>query len=68
MIGVRAGEYGRRDPTGGMHNRQAVEALAAGGVFRPHIGASFAFDELPDAYRALAGGQVAGKIVIGERA
>jgi NADPH2:quinone reductase len=67
VIGVRAGEYGRRDPAGGAQNRQAVEALAARGVFRPHIGARFGFDELPDAYRALAGGQVAGKIVIGDQ-
>ena len=64
VIGVRAGEYGRRDPAGGVQNRQAIEALAARGVFRPHIGARFGFEQLPDAYRALAGGQVAGKIVI----
>ena len=64
VIGVRAGEYGRRDPVRGEQNRQAVEALAARGLFRPHIGARFAFDRLPDAYRALASRQVAGKVVI----
>ena len=64
VVGVRAGEYGRRDPARGLQNRQAVEALAAHGLFRPHIGARFAFAQVPDAYRALAERRVAGKIVI----
>jgi NADPH2:quinone reductase len=64
IVGVRAGEYGRRDPERGLQNRQAVEALAARGLFRPHIGARFAFGRLPDAYRAMAERRVAGKIVI----
>ena len=64
VIGVRAGEYGRRDPERGLQNRQAVEALAAQGLFRPHIGARFAFQQLPEAYRAMAERRVAGKIVI----
>jgi len=64
VIGVRAGEYGRRDPVRGLQNRQAVEALAAQGLFRPRIGARFAFEQLPEAYRALAERRVAGKIAI----
>jgi NADPH2:quinone reductase len=64
VVGVRAGEYGRRDPERGLQNRQAVEALAARGLFRPHIGARFAFEQLPEAYRAMAARRVAGKIVI----
>jgi NADPH2:quinone reductase len=64
LVGVRAGEYGRRDPERGAQNRQAVDALAARGCFRPQIGARFAFEQLPDAYRALAAGAVPGKVVI----
>jgi NADPH2:quinone reductase len=64
VIGVRAGEYGRRDPERGAQNRQAVEALASQGLFRPHIGARFTFEQLPEAYRAMAERRVAGKIVI----
>ena len=64
VVGVRAGEYGRRDPERGAQNRQAVEALAAQGLFRPHIGARFAFEQLPEAYRAMAARRAAGKIVI----
>jgi NADPH2:quinone reductase len=64
VVGVRAGEYGRRDPERGAQNRQAVEALAAQGLFRPRIGARFAFDRLPEACSAMAQRRVAGKIVI----
>ncbi|HOM14354.1 MAG TPA: NADPH:quinone oxidoreductase family protein [Rubrivivax sp.] len=64
VIGVRAGEAARRDPERGLQNRQAVQALAARGLFRPHIGARFGFEQLPQAYRALAGRGVAGKVVI----
>jgi NADPH2:quinone reductase len=64
LIGVRDGEYGRRDPVRGAQNRQAVHALAAQGVFRPLIGARFGFEQLPDALRALAGRAAAGKIVL----
>ena len=64
VVGVRAGEYGRRDPARGEENRRAVEALAAQGLFRPTIGARFAFEQAREAYRALAARQVAGKIVL----
>jgi NADPH:quinone reductase len=64
VVGVRAGEYARRDPVRGLQNRLAVDALAAQGLFRPHIGARFAFEQLPEACRAMAARQVAGKIVV----
>lgn len=64
VMGVRAGEYGRRDPVRGEQNRQAIEALAARGVFTPLIGARFPFEQAKEAYRALAGRGVAGKVVI----
>ena len=64
VLGVRAGESARRHPRRGAENRQAVEALTAQGVFTPHIGARFAFEQAPEAYRAMATQQVAGKIVL----
>ncbi|HMO44692.1 MAG TPA: NADPH:quinone oxidoreductase family protein [Rubrivivax sp.] len=64
VIGVRAGEYGRRDPQRGEENRRAVEALAARGLFRPHIGARLPFAQAKDAYRAMAERRAAGKIVL----
>ena len=64
VIGVRAGEFARRDPQRGDENRRAVDALASQGVFTPFIGARFAFDAAPDAYRAMAERRVVGKIVL----
>ncbi|MGL6112225.1 MAG: NADPH:quinone oxidoreductase family protein [Rubrivivax sp.] len=64
VVGVRAGEYGRRDPERGLQNRQAVDRLAAAGLFKPYIGARFAFEQAPEAYRAMAARRMAGKIVL----
>ncbi len=64
VIGVRAGEFARRDPQRGDENRRAVDALTAQGVFTPFIGARFAFEHAPDAYREMAERRVAGKIVL----
>ena len=49
IIGVRAGEYGRRFPDKGRENIVTIDALAAAGL-KPHIGARF---DLADALNAL---------------
>ncbi len=49
IIGVRAGEYGRRFPQAGAENIAAIDAFAEAGL-KPHIGASF---DLADGYQAL---------------
>lgn len=64
IVGVRAGEYGRRDPVRGAEHQQAIEDLARAGVFRPHIGACFPLAEASAAMACLAAGQVPGKIVV----
>ena len=35
VIGVRAGEYGRKDPIGGMENNQAIREICEKGHFDP---------------------------------
>jgi NADPH:quinone reductase len=50
IIGVRAGEYGRRFPDKGRENIEAIDALAAGGL-KSHIGARF---DLSDGMAALS--------------
>ena len=64
MIGVRAGEAGRRDPAQGRANDQAICELAKAGLLRPHIGARFAFVDALDAMRALRERKYPGKLVI----
>lgn len=64
LIGVRAGEYGRRLPAQGRDDRAAVSRLAAAGVLKPHIGARFALADAVAALDALRQRRVLGKIVV----
>lgn len=64
VIGVRAGEFIRRDRAAGARVMGEVDALAAQGVLKPHIGARFALHDGMQALRTLARGQSIGKIVV----
>lgn len=64
IIGVRAGEYGRRDPLRGAENVCEIDRLAEAGVFKPYIGARLPLDQAIDGLRMLGQGNVTGKVVI----
>lgn len=64
VVGVRAGEYGRHFPDHGREHRAAVRRLIDTGVIRPLIGARFPLARAVEAFQALAGRQVPGKIVV----
>jgi NADPH2:quinone reductase len=64
ILGVRAGEYGRRDPQRGAENVREIDRLASAGVFRPYIGARLSIDQAVEGLRMLAAGQVTGKVVV----
>jgi len=64
IIGVRAGEVGRRDPVQGAENVRAIDRLASIGVFKPYIGARLPLSQAIDGLRLLGEGQVTGKVVI----
>ena len=64
VVGVRAGEYGRRFPEQGREHAAAVLHLLASGVLRPVIGARFALGDAVAALAAMAGRSVTGKIVV----
>jgi len=64
LVGVRAGEYGRRDPEAGKANMEAVDALAAAGLIKPYICARFPLEKSLDAMRMLQKRDVVGKVVI----
>ena len=63
IIGVRAGEYGRRFPEQGRENIEAIDALAAAGL-RPHIGARFDLSDGLDALRCLQSRTAIGRIAL----
>lgn len=63
IIGVRAGEYGRRFPELGRENIEAIDALAAVGL-KPHIGARFDLSEGLAALNAVRDRAVIGRCIL----
>lgn len=64
LVGVRAGEYGRRFPAHHVEHLAAVKHLAEAGVLKPAIGARFALAQAREALAAMAARTVTGKIVV----
>ena len=64
VVGVRAGEYGRRFPERGKENMAAIWKWAAEGKTRPRIHAELPLDKWREAYRLLIDREVVGKVVI----
>lgn len=64
VVGVRAGEYGRRDPEAGRRNIEAIDRLAAEGRIDPYVCATFPLDHAVEAMRMLQNRQAVGKVVI----
>ena len=64
VMGVRAGEYGRRFPDRGRENLDAIWALAGEGRIRPRVHAELPLDQWRSAFDLLANRQVVGKVVI----
>lgn len=64
IVGVRAGEYGRRFPEKGRENQAAVWAMAAERRIRPRVHASYALEDWRAAFDAMAAGEIIGKVVL----
>lgn len=64
IIGVRAGEFGRRDPAGGARVREEIDALVASGRYRPFIGMERPLERANEVFAAMATGTLIGKAVV----
>jgi NADPH2:quinone reductase len=64
VMGVRAGEYGRRFPQRGIEDRAAIWRLAEEGRLRPRVHAELALENWREAFELLARREVIGKAVI----
>ena len=64
VMGVRAGEYGRRFPERGVENLATIDALAARGAIRPHVHAALPLSQWREGFDMLATRQVVGKVVL----
>ena len=64
IIGVRAGEYGRRDPVRGKENVDAIKKLADEGHLKPYICRKFKLDEAKEAIQFLYQRKLVGKVAV----
>lgn len=64
LIGVRAGEYGRRFPERGRENLDAIARLAADGAIRPHVCALLPLERADEGLRMLTERTAIGKVVV----
>jgi NADPH2:quinone reductase len=64
VVGVRAGEYGRRFPEKGAENIQAVWRLADEGLIRPRVHAELPLADWREGFDLLADRKVIGKAVL----
>jgi NADPH:quinone reductase len=64
LIGLRAGESGRRDPELATRSNAALTELAKLGIMRPHISHHFPLPQTAEALRALENREIIGRAVI----
>ncbi len=64
LIGVRAGEIGRRNPELGKRNMDAIYDLLKTGVIDPYVCAGFPLEQAADAMKMLQDRKVVGKVVV----
>lgn len=64
VVGVRAGEYGRKFPDKGRENIETIDKMLADGKLHPHVCARFGLDQAIDAMRMLEERKAIGKVVI----
>ena len=64
VVGVRAGEYGRRFPERGAEDVDAIWSLAAAGRIRPRVHATYPLADWRAAFDAMARAEHVGKLVM----
>ncbi|MEM6705962.1 MAG: NADPH:quinone oxidoreductase family protein [Acidobacteriota bacterium] len=64
ILGVRAGEIGRRLPEVGRANRRALRELAESGAIDPHVSHALPLENVLDALQRLVDRRVVGKAVV----
>lgn len=64
VVGVRAGEYGRRFPDRGRENIEQIWKWAREGKTSPHVHDQIALEKTVDGFRALLDRKVIGKLIV----
>lgn len=63
VVGVRAGEYGRRNPEKGAENQEAIWRLAAEGKITPHVHARLPLSQWRDGFDMMAKREIVGRVI-----
>ncbi|MFT4560921.1 MAG: NADPH2:quinone reductase [Gammaproteobacteria bacterium] len=63
VVGVRAGEFGRLDPTGGRRVNDALLSMANANKFHPYVHGQFAFDEIDQIFELMIAREINGRAV-----
>lgn len=64
VVGVRAGEYGRRAPQAGIENMAAVWDLAAQGKITPYVDCELPLSQWRDAFARMENRQLVGRVIV----
>ena len=64
IVGVRAGEHGRRDAATGRSNMEVLLRLAGEGKLRPHISHQLPLERFAEAMQVLLDRQAVGRVVL----
>jgi NADPH2:quinone reductase len=64
VMGMRAGEYGRKFPERGRENIAALDRMLAEGRLHPHVSARFPLERAVDAMRMLQERKAVGKVIV----
>ena len=63
VVGVRAGEYGRRNPQKGQENQAAIWQLAAQGKISPHVHARLPLTDWRDGFAMMGKREIVGRVI-----
>jgi len=64
VIGVRAGEFGRRNPEAGLENNKIIRKICEEGHFIPYICKEFKLEDSKEALKFLSQRKLVGKVVV----
>jgi NADPH2:quinone reductase len=64
VVGVRAGEFGRRNPKKGLENNIEIRKICEAGHFKPYICEEFSLNEAKESILFLSQRKLVGKVVV----
>jgi NADPH2:quinone reductase len=64
VVGVRAGEFGRRNPEKGLENNIEIRKICEAGYLKPHVCKEFPLNEAKESIHFLSQRKLVGKVVV----